>query len=222
MIRIFGTLILAATCLAGISIAEQRDAIDFNRQIRPIFVQHCTECHGGVKQAADLSLVYEDSVAEMIEAGSPDDSELFRRVVTEDEDERMPPTDHGRGLSQDEIDALKAWIDQGAKWGKHWAYEIPKRNALPPVSDQGWCRQPIDFFVLSKLDAENIGPSVDEVPEHWLRRVALDVTGLPPTLEFRAEFLDAVEVAWRKGLWNSRRQTARVRGVRRALGNRMV
>ncbi len=194
MSRICTTLILLIAAITNQALAQQR-AIDFNQQVRPIFVQHCTECHGGVKQAADLSLVYEDSVANIVEAGRSEDSELLRRVVSEDEDERMPPPDHGTALSPKEVDVLRAWIDQGAKWGRHWAYEIPNRHPLPPVRDQTWCRQPLDFFVLARLDAQAIQPSPDEVPERWLRRVALDLTGLPPTIPFRSEFLRAVDSA---------------------------
>ncbi len=176
----------------GQSVSPER--VDFNEQIRPIFVRHCTECHGGVKQAGDLSLVYEDQVADLLEPGNPDDSYLFQRIIADDDDERMPPPDHGDSLSQSEIATFRRWISQGAKWGKHWAYQIPKRQTPPAVNDQTWCRQPIDFFILARLEASGLKPSRDETPERWLRRASLDLIGLPPSLAFRSEFLGDVKL----------------------------
>lgn len=194
MTRLLSLAILLVAQQAAISLAAESEPIDFNQSIRPIFVQHCTECHGGVKQAADLSLVYEDSVQYVVDAGSADDSELFRRVITDEGDERMPPPDHGKRLSDHEVELLRAWIDQGAKWGKHWAYEVPQHQSLPTVSDPQWCRQPIDYFVLAKLDAQKIKPSPDEAPERWLRRASLELTGLPPTPDFRDRFFRDLEL----------------------------
>ena len=118
---------------------------------------------------------------------------LLRRVLTEDEDERMPPPEHGTALSDSEVTTLTRWIQQGAKWGKHWAYQIPQRQPLPAVNRAEWCRQPIDYFVLARLDGNQIEPAPDEKPERWLRRASLDLTGLPPTLEFRAKFLNELD-----------------------------
>ncbi|QDT68940.1 Planctomycete cytochrome C [Planctomycetes bacterium MalM25] len=164
------------------------EPVDFDAEVRPIFTKHCTACHGGVKQAADLSFVYGDTVEYTIEAGSPDDSYLIERVIADDES-RMPPPEHGPPLSADEVDLLKRWIELGAAWEAPWSYLAPQRHAMPETEDPDWARQPIDHFVLAKLEAEGVAPSPDERPDRWLRRVSLDLVGLPPSLEERAAFL---------------------------------
>lgn len=108
-------LVLLLSPAALSSFAEDVDRpVDFNRDIRPLFNAHCTACHGGVKQAADLSFVYEDAIAEVVEPGNAADSHLIERVTSSDEDERMPPPEHGRGLNEAEIELLTRWINQGA------------------------------------------------------------------------------------------------------------
>ena len=173
--------------------AGQSKEIDFNQQIRPIFHQHCTACHGGVKQAGDVSFSYADQVLPpegwIVEPGDPEASILIERVVSDDPDTQMPPPDHGKPLSEDEIQLLKLWIKQGAKWSKHWAFEKPTRSPKPSVSDSNWPTKTIDYFVLARLDQEALKPSADALPERWLRRVTLDLTGLPATLEDRRAFL---------------------------------
>ena len=166
------------------------DQVDFNEHIRPIFTHHCTACHGGVKQAAELSFVYQDTLENVIEPGDPNNSYLLMRILDEDEESRMPPADHGPRLSEEEVALLREWIDQGAKWHGHWAYELPHRQASPAVSQSNWARQPMDSFVLQQLDQRGITPAPDERPERWLRRVTLDLIGLPPSLEERKAFLD--------------------------------
>lgn len=167
--------------------------IDFNHHIRPIFVRHCTSCHGGVKQAGGLSLVYEDAAMDAIEPGDSESSYLFERVIDEDDESRMPPAEHGPRLKKQEVELLRAWIDQGAKWGKHWAYGLPRRHTVDELSKPKWPLQPIDHFVLQQLDRRETVPAEDERPERWLRRVTLDLIGLPPTLEQRWAFLKDLE-----------------------------
>ncbi|EMI44407.1 PSD1 and planctomycete cytochrome C domain-containing protein [Rhodopirellula sp. SWK7] len=168
-------------------------AIDFDQQIRPIFTTHCTSCHGGVKQAADLSFVYADSAMYSVEPGDPENSELLVRVLEPEDEDRMPPPDHGPRLSDEEIDLLTRWVKQGAQWGSHWAYRIPKRHPVPDVSRPDWAREPIDAFVLEQLDRRGITPAGDEIPHRWLRRVSLDLIGLPPTIAERDAFLDDLQ-----------------------------
>ena len=167
--------------------------VDFNTHIRPIFTSHCTSCHGGVKQAADLSFVYADSAMNTIESGDPEGSYLFEKIIEEDEDSRMPPADHGPALPAHDVELIRKWIQQGAKWGDHWAYQIPQRYSAPDVSQPQWISQPLDAFVLKQLDDRGVQPAEDERPERWLRRASLDLIGLPPTLEQRETFLSEVK-----------------------------
>ena len=175
----------------------QADApVDFVRDVRPIFHEHCVSCHGGVKQAGDLSLIRRDHVLDKRESGSPlvvpgdvQASELIRRVTTSDTAERMPPVDeHPEGLSEEEVRILTLWVQQGAEWQDHWSFVPPQRQELPNISDPGWCRQRMDNFVLSRLELTGLSPSPDASPERWLRRVSLDLTGLPPTISEREAF----------------------------------
>ncbi len=181
-------LALALLVCLGDAPATAQPTIDFNNDIRPIFAKHCTSCHGGVKQAGDISFVYRDQVLPpngwIVEPGNSEESLLIERVLESDPELRMPPAEHGPALPQHEIDLLTQWIDQGAKWQtSHWAYEAPTSPALPEVSDPNWIRDPIDRFVMARLDADGLQPSPDADPERWLRRVSLDLIGLPPTLE---------------------------------------
>ncbi|QDV82418.1 PSD1 and planctomycete cytochrome C domain-containing protein [Stieleria magnilauensis] len=156
--------------------------VDFNRDVRPIFNQHCVACHGGVKQAGGLSFVYADSVLAVIDPGSSEDSYLMERVLLPaDEEEHMPPSDHGRSLNAAEIDILKRWIDGGGQWGKHWAFTQPQRAETRLLESDPWSRTRIDPFVLDKIRQHALAPQVDAEPEEWLRRASLDLTGLPPT-----------------------------------------
>ncbi|MBL9126405.1 MAG: DUF1549 domain-containing protein, partial [Verrucomicrobiales bacterium] len=162
-------------------------SIDFNRDIRPLFAKHCTACHGGVKAAGKISFVYRDkALAEgksgkpAVVPGHPETSELLRRVTSSDPDERMPQPDHGPALNADEIETLRRWIRAGAPWSEHWSFVPPSDPPAPPVSAPDWCRVPADRFVLARLEEEGLKPSPDATPAEWLRRVTLDLTGLPP------------------------------------------
>ncbi len=185
----------ALGALAGEPVKPQ--TIRFNDHIRPIFTKHCTACHGGVKQAGDLSFSYRDKVLPpdgwVVEPGDPESSILMERVLAEAEDEVMPPPEHGPRLSEHEVALLRQWIKQGASWSEHWAFETPRQPSLPKVVDPSWCRQQMDHFVLAALEAKHIRPATDEAPLRWLRRVSLDLTGLPPTIEQRESFLKQVE-----------------------------
>ena len=188
-------LVVVAILTAVYGFAEDR--IVFNQSIRPIFTKHCTACHGGVKEAGDVSFVTPEAIVPpdgwIVEPGDPDKSVLIERVESADPDTRMPPPDHGAALTDKEIQLLRTWIAQGAKWQGHWAYEKPIEPIVPEVRDGNWPLQPLDRFVLARLEQEQITPSEDASPERWLRRVTLDLTGLPPTLQQRADFLSAVE-----------------------------
>ena len=171
--------------------------IDFNSQVRPIINRHCTACHGGVKQAADLSFVTAEGVLPpdgwVVEPGDPDASVMIERIESDDPDMRMPPPEHGEGLNEDEVQTLRQWIKQGASWQGHWAYEKPLQPEIPEVQQADWPLQGLDNFVLARLEREQIKPSPDASSQRWLRRVTLDLTGLPPTVEQRADFLRDLE-----------------------------
>lgn len=168
------------------------EKIDFNQEIRTIFTKHCTACHGGVKAAAEVSFVTGAAIVPpdgwVVEPGDPANSVLIERVESDDPEFRMPPPDHGSPLDSSEIELLRRWIAAGAKWRGHWAYEKPTAPAIPKV-DSSWPRQPLDHYVLARLQREKIAPAPDASPQRWLRRVSLDVTGLPPSPEDRAAFL---------------------------------
>ena len=171
--------------------------IAFNRDIRPLFSRHCTACHGGVKAAGGISFVYRDkaittgkSGERAIVPGKPQASELIKRVTSSDPDEVMPKPDHGPRLSDAEIATLTKWIEQGATWTESWAFEPPVEMPLPKVKQSNWPRLPMDGWVLAKLEAEGLAPSKAAEPAEWLRRVSLDLIGLPPSLEEAQDFLN--------------------------------
>ena len=196
---ICGPALLVVAGLVPGSAAEE--PIDFARDVRPIFNAHCVECHGGVKQASGVSFVYReqvlgrgDSGSTIVTPGDVDASELIRRVTSDDEGERMPPVDeHPEGLPAEEIDRLTRWVEEGAAWSDHWSFVPPRPAGLPDVKDKNWSENAIDRFVLARLEQEQIEPAPDERPERWLRRVTLDLTGLPPSPEERTAFLEEVE-----------------------------
>ena len=166
------------------------DSIDFNRDIRPLLGKHCTACHGGVKAAGGISFVYRNKAVAKgksgevaIVAGKPDESELIKRVLSDDPEEVMPKPEHGPKLTAAEVAKLKAWIAQGADWSEHWSF-VPPREATPPnLKTKEWAKSRMDEWVLAKIEAAGEKPSKDASPKEWLRRVTLDLIGLPPSLE---------------------------------------
>lgn len=190
-------LIVAGWALATAGADDFRlpETIRFDEHVRPIFTKNCTACHGGVQQAGDVSFIYKDQVLPpegwIVEPGDPDSSALIQRILETDPELRMPPPDHGPPLSDRDTALLTEWIRQGAVWNAdHWAYAAPRRQPVPDVSDESWPHRRLDHFVLAKLDEQRLGPSRDASPERWLRRVSLDLTGLPPTRSRRQSFLD--------------------------------
>jgi len=172
--------------VAGASLSS---AVDFRRDIRPILATHCYDCHGGQKPKAGLRLTTRghalkggESEVPALVPGDSAKSELILRVLSADKGEVMPPK--GERLSAREVALLKEWIDAGAEWPdnvKHWAYEAPQRAPLPKVKSESWVRNAIDHFVLVRLEREQLAPSPEAGRAVLLRRVTLDLTGLPPT-----------------------------------------
>ena len=185
-------LLGAARYLAQPHFAAQ--AVDFNRDIRPILNQTCVSCHGGVRQRSGVSFIYRAealgkgaSGRATIVPGHPESSELISRVTSADPELRMPY--HAPPLAPQQIDLLRQWITAGAHWEDHWAFVAPKPQTLPRVKLASWPHQLLDRFILSRLEHENLQPSPEASREALLRRVSLDLTGLPPTAEERAAFL---------------------------------
>lgn len=171
--------------------------VSFVRDVRPILARHCFACHGpdDAQRKAKLRLdtkegafVARDGV-QAVSPGSLEESEAYRRVTSSDPGERMPPGKDDKRLSPEQVDVLKRWIEQGAKWESHWSFEKPVQAALPEVRDAAWCRNPIDRFVLARLESEGLRPSPEADHATLIRRVSLDLTGLPPTPESVEQFL---------------------------------
>ena len=180
--------ILALCACAFFLSAQTRSAqvrqIDFNRDIRPILSDKCWACHGPDASAKKLKRFdSEAAAAGVIVPGNPAQSKLIKRITHADEDMRMPPQASGRALTEREKELLTEWIRQGAPWQSHWALVAPQRPALPPVKNSAWPKNAIDAFVLTRLEREGLSPSPAANRTTLLRRVSLDLTGLPPTAE---------------------------------------
>ncbi len=164
-------------------------SVEFNRDIRPILSDHCYPCHGpdAARRKADLRLDTEaGALADLggrqaVVPGEPAKSELFRRITASDSAERMPPAKFGRRLTEQHIQLLRRWIEQGAKWQPHWSLLVPKSTPPPRVRDTAWLRNGLDSFVLERLEREGLRPSPEADRTTLLRRVTFDLTGLPPT-----------------------------------------
>jgi hypothetical protein len=172
--------------------------VDFNRDIRPILSDKCFVCHGLDAPAKKIKLRLDSEVAatadlgggrHAIVPGEPNKSELVKRVTHADEARRMPPADSGRALTKREVDLLTEWIRQGAKWRAHWAFVAPVRPEPPPVKNAAWPKNAIDHFVLARLEREGLQPAPEADRARLLRRVSLDLTGLPPSTEELDDFL---------------------------------
>ena len=168
--------------------------VSFSRDIRPILNQNCVPCHGGVRQKNGVSFIFREealgigkSGRRTIVPGKPDESELIARVTSENPEARMPY--HGPPLPPQQIALLRRWIKEGAKWEDHWAFVPPKPQPLPAVKRLGWARQPLDRFILARLEKERLTPSPEADKAALLRRVSLDLTGLPPTPDEQATYL---------------------------------
>ena len=167
------------------------EAIQFNRDIRPLLADKCFHCHGpdSASRKADLRLDQEATARAVIDPGDATASELIARITHSDAEQRMPPSDSGQALQKDEIALLTRWVEQGAKWEQHWAFVPPTVPAMPPVRMKSWVKNPIDRFVLAKLEATGWKPAPRATKTTLLRRVTFDLTGLPPTSAEIDDFL---------------------------------
>ena len=173
-------VVIPLTCQAD-------DSIDYNRDIQPILSNSCFTCHGPDEESRKADLRLDDrtvATASAIVPGKAKSSELIQRVTTDDLDLRMPPVDSRRPrLSNKQIQLLARWIDQGATYQQHWAYVPPQRPALPDLPQQLRTRagNPVDRFVLARLLREGVEPAETAEPRTLVRRLAFDLTGLPPS-----------------------------------------
>lgn len=170
-------------CGFGVTAADE---VRFNRDIRPVLSTSCVKCHGPDEEhrGADLRLDTEEGVKYAF-AGGLEESEAWSRITSDDEDVVMPPPDSHVDLKPEQVTLLKGWIEAGAAYEGHWSF-IPPESPTVPVADgpdSGWIRNPIDAFVLKALRAKGLHPNQDADRERLLRRVTLDLTGLPPTLD---------------------------------------
>ena len=205
--RLLASILVMLCTLPAFATEPVANAIQFNRDVRPILSDNCFHCHGPdqAQRQAELRLDTEEGAFAKLEsgnraivAGRTSESELVRRIMSKDDGERMPPSDSGRSLTAAQKETLVRWVDQGAKWQKHWSLIRPERPAIPTVKNRAWPRAPWDAFVLARLEQEGLQPSPEADKETLIRRVTLDLTGLPPTLAeidafLRDDSVDAYE-----------------------------
>ena len=189
------TALFSCSSAAEPTLDEQ---INFDREIQPILSEHCYACHGpdAGKLKAGLRLDLKQSVFGQLESGAtavvsgnPGESELVRRIHSIDADEIMPPPDTGKPLSPAQITALEKWVASGAGWSNHWSFERIVSPPLPSAGAPGRVHNPIDSFVLAKLESQGLTQSPQETKERLIRRASLDLTGLPPTIKEVDDFL---------------------------------
>ncbi len=182
---LFFMIVFAATVTAADTAVP-----DFSAEVRPILANHCFKCHGPDDQTLKGKLRLDERISATTPAksgeiavvpGKPDDSELIKRIFTTDEDDLMPPPAAKKELNAKEKDILRRWIAGGADYQPHWAFMAPQQAALPKVADAAWVANPIDQFVLARLEQEKIKPSPTADRATLIRRVSLDLIGLPPT-----------------------------------------
>jgi mono/diheme cytochrome c family protein len=168
------------------------EPVEFQRDIRPLLSDRCFACHGpdAAQRQADLRIDLEEGAkVSVIVAGDPNSSELYARISSDDPDYRMPPASTGKTLSPKQIELIRRWIEQGAKYEPHWAFKRLAAVSPPDVKNKAWVRNPIDAFVLARLEQRGIEPVAEASRELLARRLSLDITGLPPTPEWIDAFV---------------------------------
>ncbi|HET9746023.1 MAG TPA: DUF1553 domain-containing protein [Chitinophagaceae bacterium] len=168
--------------------------VDYNTQVKPIFNKKCISCHGGVKAKSDFSLLFREDALKPAKSGKypivpgkPGKSEMIQRVTQTDEEERMPYKHEP--LTKEEISTLKTWIKQGAEWGEHWAYVPVKKPELPGIKNK-WVKNEIDQYIYEKIEKEKLMPSPEADKQTLLRRVSLDLIGIPAEESVAKKYLN--------------------------------
>ena len=166
--------------------------VDFLRDVRPILAKNCFACHGPdeAKRAKGLRLDLRESAIKPLKSGDaaivpgdPDSSALYLRITEEDETLRMPPKKAGERLGKSETEMLRRWVEQGAVYARHWSLVAPRSLPLPPVRVTAWPRNGIDYWIVARQEKQGLRPSPEADRHVLLRRVSLDLRGLPPTPE---------------------------------------
>jgi hypothetical protein len=173
----------------GRAAAPAPRTVSYLSEVRPILAQHCFGCHGPDEAARKGRLrldVRDQAFARrhgkaVIAPGELGGSLAWERITASDEAERMPPPGKAQPLTEKQIATLRAWIEQGARWDEHWSFRPPVKPALPSVYNKGWVRDPLDAFVLARIEREGLTPEHEAGRAAWLRRASFDLTGLPPT-----------------------------------------
>jgi len=192
-------ILFLTSCAPG-ERAQLPDIVDYNFHVKPILAEHCFLCHGHDPESRekDLSLhtqagllgaLSEDTSRFVVVPHHPSESELIQRITSPDAQERMPPPDAPRQLSKRDIVTLQRWVEQGAEWKPHWAFLPPEAPAIPRVRNKRWPRNDIDRFVLARLEREGLSPSKEADRRTLIRRLHLDLTGLPPSSEEVRDFV---------------------------------
>jgi hypothetical protein len=177
-----------------------KDQISYNFHVRPILSDNCFACHGPDANKREAGLRLDEPEAayaalkdypdlHAIVPGDPVQSEAFRRILSDNPDEMMPPPSSNLSLTEEEIDIIKRWISQGAQYEPHWAFVSPKKMPLPTVKDKAWTANEIDYFVLDKMREQGLSPNPAASKEHLLKRLSLDLTGLPPDPRMMEQFV---------------------------------
>ncbi len=191
------TLVLLAVVVIGIRFLG-KEKVDFNTEVKPLLNKKCISCHGGVKKEGGFSVLFREEAMDTTDSGipaiipgKPDESEMIRRLVSTDPEERMP-YNHDP-LSDEEINLLKRWIKEGAQWGDHWAYlavqpvQVPGKSRLD--GKEKWVKNDIDRFILEKIKEQKLSPSPEAGKATLLRRVSLDIIGMPAPEDITQQYL---------------------------------
>ncbi len=201
-------IVAALASLTSFTLDDSQSLLDFNRDVRPVLSDKCFACHGpdATQRKGDLRLDTREGAFSESKSGSTpvvprslDDSELIQRIISEEPDRKMPPAKSGKALTASQVELLKRWVEEGAEFQDHWSF-VPPRKVEPPVpATSGWVRNPIDAFILARLETGPLRPSREADRATLLRRLSLDLIGLPPTIgEIDAFLADTAPDAYEK------------------------
>jgi hypothetical protein len=193
-------LTLAASLFLAAAVQAAPGKLEYNRDVRPILADNCFACHGpdSAARKADLRLdIREEAIkGEAIVPGKPDQSPLVERIFTKTKSELMPPPKTNKTLTAGQKEILKRWVAEGAEYQAHWSFIPPTRPTLPAVKNEGWVRNPIDRFILARLEAAGLSPAPEADRRTLARRLSLDLTGLPPSPREVEEFVNDKSPDW--------------------------
>lgn len=175
--------------LIGQTCLQSAEKLNFSYQIRPILSKYCFACHGPDKAKGKLRLDIQEGVKKSTKAGHAAESELIQRILTDDEDDVMPPHETGKKLKDSELALLKQWINEGASFGEHWSFQDIKKPVIPEVKSTKKGLTDLDKFVIAKLEKKNLSPSPEASKRSLIRRVSLDIRGILPSVEEVEKFI---------------------------------